>query len=117
MGVTGVKKILLPQMADIRAHFARDVQMIIDDEADARAFGDRKNLLRQPPDFVRGRMFGAQLDEITAALAELLRHELGRTALQIGRVHKGVKLAIRQRFHRPQFTGIFPGSDGNIHRH
>ena len=86
-------------MANFRADFACNVQMVVDDEADVGAFGDGQNLFRHAPDFIGRRIFGAQLDQIAAAVAELLRDEFGRTAMQIGRVHEGVKFAVRERFH------------------
>ncbi len=86
-------------MAEFRADFAGDVQMIVDDQADIGAAGDRQNFFRQPPDFVRRRIFGAELDQVAAAVAELLRDEFGCAAVQVGRVHEGIKLAFRQRFH------------------
>ena len=35
--MAGVKKILLAQVAEFRAGFARDVRMVVDDQADVRA--------------------------------------------------------------------------------
>ena len=94
-----VEKIFLSQVAKFRAEFARDLQMVIDDKADVRAFGDRQNFFRHAPDFFGRRIFCAQLDQIAAAVAELLRDKFGRAAMQIGRVHEGVKFAVRERFH------------------
>ena len=56
-------------------------------------------------DFVGRRIFGAQLDQVAAAVAKLLRDEFGRAAMQIGRVHEGVKFAVRERFHGMNLTG------------
>ena len=91
-------------MAKFRAQVACDLQMIVDDQADARTPGDGQNFFRQPPDFVRGGIFGAQLDQIAAAIAQLLRDEFRRAAMQVGRVHEGVKFAVRERFHRKSLT-------------
>src|SRR5271156_602743 len=99
-----IKKILLSQVAEFRAKFARDLQMVVDDESDVCAFGDRQDFFRHAPDFIGRRIFCAQLDQITAAIAELLREKLGRAAMQIGRVHEGVKFAVRERFHENNLT-------------
>ena len=86
-------------MANFRADFARDFQMVVDDEADVGAARDGQNFFRHRADFFGRRFFGAQLDQIAAAVAELLRDEFGRAAMQIGRVHEGVEFAVRERFH------------------
>ena len=90
-------------MAKFRAELARDFQMVVDDEADVRAFCDRQNFFRHAPDFFGRRIFGAQLDQIAAAIAKLLRDQFGRAAMQIGRVHEGVKFAVRERFHEKSY--------------
>ncbi len=95
MPVPGIKKILLPQMAKLCAKFIRDFQLIVDDQTDVRAARDRQNLFRHAPDFIGRRIFRAQLNQIAAAVAELLCDEFGRAAMQVGRVHEGVKLAVR----------------------
>ena len=97
--MAGVKKIFLAEMAEFRAEVARDFQMVVDDEADVRAFGDGQDFFRHAADFVRRRIFGAKLDQVAAAVAKLLRDEFRRAAMQIGRVHEGVEFAIRERFH------------------
>ena len=94
-----IKKILLPQMADVRADFSREFQMVVDDEADVCAARDRQDFFRHAPDVIGRRIFGAQLDQVAAAVAKLLRDEFRRAAMQIGRVHERVKFAIRERFH------------------
>ena len=110
MLVSGVKKIFLSQVAKFRAKFARDFQMVVDDKPDVRAFGDRQDFFRHAPDFFGRRIFGAQLDQIAAAVAELLRDEFGRAAMQIGRVHEGVKFAVRERFHANNLTETNKGN-------
>jgi hypothetical protein len=97
--VARVKKIFLSQVAKFRAEFARDLQMVVDDKSNICAFCDWNYFFRHAPDFFWRRIFGAQLDQIAAAVAELLRDEFGRATAQIGRVNKRVKVAIRERFH------------------
>ncbi len=97
--MTRVEKILLSQMAEFRAEVACDFQMVVDDEADVCVSGDRQNFFRHAPDFLGRRIFCAQLDQIAAAVAQLLRDNFRRAAMQIGRVHEGVKFAVRERFH------------------
>jgi hypothetical protein len=99
-----VKKIFLSQVANLRAHFSRDFQMVVDNQADVRTLRDWQNLLRHAPDFIGRRIFGAQLDQVAAAIAQLLRNEFGRAAMQVGRVHEGVKFAIAERFHTDNLT-------------
>ena len=60
---------------------------------------DRQDFFRQAPDVIGRRIFGAQLDQVAAAVAKLLRDEFRRAAMQIGRVHERVKFAIREQFH------------------
>src|ERR1019366_8053448 len=118
MRVAGVEKIFLAEMADVRADFARDVQMVVDDEADVRAAGDGQNLFRQATNFIGRKILGAELDQIAAAVAKLLRDEFGSAAMQIGRVHESVKLAIREWFHAVSLAGylkparLFPARVG-----
>ncbi len=100
MGVAGVEKIFLPQMADVSPDFTRDVQMIIDDKAGVRAACDGENFFRHAPDVIWRRIFGTELNQVAAAIAELLCDQFRREAMQIGRVHERVKLAIRERFHK-----------------
>ena len=99
MRVAGIKKIFLAEMADVRADFLCDVQMVVDDQADIGAAGDGQDFFSQRTDFVGSRIFCAKLDQVAAAVAKLLRDEFGRAAVQIGRVHESVKLAVGERFH------------------
>jgi len=97
--VSRVEKIFLSQVAKFRAKFARNFQMVVDDEADVGAFSYGNNFFRHAPDFIGRRIFGAELDQVAAAVAKLPRDEFGRAAMQTGRVNKCVKLAICERFH------------------
>jgi hypothetical protein len=91
-------------MAKFRIEVVGDVRVIIDDQPDVRESRDGQNLFGQPADFVRRGCFGAELDQIRAAVAELLRDEFRRATLQIGRVHKRIKPAVRERFHGNNLT-------------
>jgi len=109
--MAGIKKILLPEMAQVGTDGLRDVEMVIDNEPDIGAPGDVKNLFGHVADGVRWGIFCAQLDEIGAAIAELLRHSFGRATVQIGRINEGVEAAIRQRFHGLKITdGAMPAT-------
>ena len=112
---TGVKKIFLSQVTKLRAEVARDFQMVVDDEADVRAARDGQNFFSHGADFIGRGFFGAKLDQIAAAVAELLRDEFGRAAVQVGRVHESVELAIRERFHKNSLIiiGKAPGRAGS----
>jgi hypothetical protein len=106
--VAGVEKIFLSQVANIRADFAGDFQMVVDDEADVGAFGHGQDFFGHAANFIRRRIFGAELDQIAATFAEFLRDKFWRAAMQISRVHEGVKLAVRERFHRNEFNRELP---------
>ena len=54
--------------------------MIVDDQADVGAVRDGQNGLGHAADFVGRGFFGAELDQIRAAVAELLRHDFRRAA-------------------------------------
>ena len=86
-------------MAEFRAGFAGDVRMVVDDQADVRAAGDGQNRLGHAADFVGRGFFGAELDQVRAAVAQLLRKDFRRAAMEVGRVNKSVKPAVRERFH------------------
>jgi hypothetical protein len=91
-------------VAKFRAGFAGDVRMVVDDQPDVRAPGYGQNLFGHPADFVGRGFFGAELDQIRAAVAELLRKDFRRAAMKVGRVNKSVKPAVRERFHGPSLT-------------
>jgi hypothetical protein len=90
-------------MAKFRAEFVRDFQMIVDDETDIGAFGDRQNFFGHGANFFGRRIFCAQLDQVAATVAKLLRDGFWRATMQIRGVNECVELAIRERFHSPQF--------------
>jgi hypothetical protein len=99
MPVAGVKKILLPEMAKLRAQLTRQSEVIVDDQADLRTARDRQNRFRQAAHFVERGLLGAELDQIRAAFAELLCEDFRSAAMQVGRVHESVKFAIGEGFH------------------
>ena len=91
-------------MTKIRTDFARNIQIIVDDQSDVRAACDGQNRFRHCTDFIGRGFFGAELDQIGAAVAELLRDNFRRAAMQIGRVNEGIKPAIREWFHEMILT-------------
>jgi len=97
--VAGVKKIFLPQMAEFRAEVAGDIRVVVDDQADAGGAGDGQDGFGEPANFGRGGVFGAQLDEVGPALAQLAGDERGVAAVQKGGVNERVQAAVRQWFH------------------
>ena len=97
--MSGFKKILVPEMAKLRTQVAGDFQMIVDDQTDVGRACHGQNLFRHAPDFLNRRMLGAELDQVRAAVTELVRDEFRRAAMQVGRVHEGIKFAVGQRFH------------------
>ena len=86
-------------MTKFSAGFARDVRMVVDDQSDVRATRDGQNRLGHVADFIRCGFFGAELDQIRAAIAKLLREDFRRAAMEVGRVNERVKPAVRERFH------------------
>ena len=104
MRVSRVKKILLAQVAKFRASLSRNVQMVVDGQADFCPPSNGQNGLRHPADFVRRGFFGAELDQIRAAVAKLLSKDFRRAAMEVGRVNKSVKPAVGEWFHRNNLT-------------
>ena len=95
-----IEEIFLPEMTNLRANFARDVQMVIDDKPHARPLRDGPDRLCQSPHLVARRILGAQLDKVRAAIAKLLCQDGGIAPMQVGGVHERVETAIVERFHR-----------------
>ena len=89
----GVEEILLAEVAVVRADFGGDFGEIIDDQADAGGAGDGQDGFGHPADFVRGRILGAELDEVGAALAEGIGDGGGGTEMEAGGVNEGVEAA------------------------
>jgi hypothetical protein len=109
----GIKKILLPQMTKLGTDLAGDVEVVIDHQGDAGPASYGQNFFGQPQHLVAGGMLGAELEEIAAAITKLLRKNFGFTAMQIGGVHEGIKLALGQRFHAHNLRGIRRPREGN----
>ena len=72
-----VEKILLPQMAHRCADAGGNVEVIVDDEADAGGVGNGQNPQRQGPNLLGSGLFGSKLDEVGATLAKLPGDLLG----------------------------------------
>src|SRR5947209_2720720 len=100
MGMALAEKVFLAKVAKFSADLAGDGKMIVDDQADVGSFCNGKNRLCHAANFFEGRIFRAELDQISATVAKLLRDEVGRSAIQIGGVHESVEPAIGERFHR-----------------
>ena len=99
MFVSRVKKIFLPQVAKLRPEFTGDFQMVVDDERHSGGASNGQNFFGEPPHFVGRRVLGAQLNNVRAAVAELLRDEFGRATTQIRGVYKRVEAAVGERLH------------------
>ena len=104
MQVSGIKKIFLAQVAEFRANFARDFQMVVDNQADVGTARDGQDCRGHAADIVGRGFLGAELDQVRAAVAQLLGKDLRRPAVEIGRVNKCVKAAVRERFHGDNLT-------------
>ena len=95
MIATGIKKVLLAQMAEFRAQFLRNGKMIVDDQADSSPLGHGQNRFSQTANFCDRQFLGAQLNQVGTPIAKLLGHALRRAPAQEGGIHKGVKPAFR----------------------
>lgn len=93
------KEILLAEMAEFRADLLGDVQMVVDDQADVGALENGLNLFGEAEDFVRRRILGAQLNQIRAAIAELLHDFRHIAPVQVSGVDEGVEAAVSEGFH------------------
>ena len=100
-------------MAKFGADITGDFQMIVDNQANVGVVRYGQNRFGHAADFVGRRFFGAELDQIRAAVAKLLRHHLGGAALQTGRVHERIKPAISERFHRDNLIYLTGEHRGN----
>jgi len=54
-----------------------------------------------------------KLDQIRAAVAKLLRKDFRRAAMEVGRVNKSVKPAVRKRFHKTSLIYLTEDNRGN----
>ena len=99
VGVAGVKKIFLPEMAKLCADGDGDLRVIIDDQVDAGSIGDWHNRFSRSADVIHGGSFRSKLNYIGAASAKLLGDLGGISSMQVSSVNEGVKLALRKRFH------------------
>ena len=94
VGQAGVEEIFLAEVNTLCAEFLREVRVIVEDQRHARRARDGENEFRQASHFIACLAFGAKLDDVRAAVAELSR-KVGRVAaVQIGRVNERVKMAV-----------------------
>lgn len=113
MCMARTKKIFLAQVTKFRAEVAGDFRMVVDDQPDVGAVRDGQNGFRQAADFVGRGFFGAKLNQIGAAVTELLRHDFRRAAMQTGRVHESIEPAISERFHKNSLIYLTGENRGN----
>jgi hypothetical protein len=85
-------KIILAQVAEFRSHVPRHRKVIIDDQADAGPLCYGQNLLREAANLPGRRLLGAQLNQVRAPIAKLLRDGSWRAPAQVARINKSVKL-------------------------
>ena len=91
-------------MTKIRADFAGDVHVIVDDQSNVCMAYDGQNRFCHRTNFIGRGFFGAELDQIRAAVAKLLCNNFRRAAMEIGSVNEGIKPAIRERFHANNYN-------------
>ena len=88
--MSAIEKIFLAKMTKIGVNVSRDRQVIVDDESDVGVPRDRKENSREAPDFFDRSSFRAQLDQVSAAVAQLLRDQRRFAAVKIGSVHERI---------------------------
>ena len=103
---SGMEKILLAQVAEIRAAFGRHIGVIIDHQSDSLPCGDCPQLLCDLSHFVPGPALRPPLDEIAPTQAELPAQVLGGPPVQVGGIDKRVETAVRERFRNQAFSSI-----------
>jgi hypothetical protein len=86
-------------MAKISADFAGDVPMIVYDQADAGPMEHGQDLFGQAAHLIGGGAFGAELNQIRPAIAQLPRDCGGLARSEPGSVNERVEAALRQRLH------------------
>lgn len=94
------EEILLAEMAKFRAKLVRDAGVIVNHQSDIGLLCYGKNRQRHVTNCLKGRILRAELDQISATVAQLLGDEFGRAAIKIGGVDERVEPAIREWFHR-----------------
>ena len=97
--MAGVEEILLAQVAEWRASFRRNSRMVIDDQPDSGAGGDRQHCFGHSANWVRSGVLGAKLNEVGATVAELLSDLWRSSTLEISRVNERVETALGEWFH------------------
>ena len=102
----GVKKIFLAKMAQIRAHLAGHVPIIINDKADAGALQHGNDFVGETANFVSAFVLGAELNEIGAAVAKLAGDVGWWAASQPGGINKRIESALPQRLHTQACSSI-----------
>src|SRR6266850_6551086 len=97
MGVA--EEILLTEVTQGSTHLAGELRVIIDDETDIGAFDNTRHALYQSTHVIYRTALRSDLNEIGAAVAELLG-DLGRiTAMQIGSINERIEEASIERLH------------------
>jgi hypothetical protein len=86
-------------MAEFRPYLLRYRKVIVDNQRNAGPLGHGQDLFRQAANRLGGRLLGAQLNQVCAPIAKLLRDGSRCAPAQVSRIHKSVKLAFLQRFH------------------
>src|SRR5437899_13026503 len=94
------EEIVMAEMAKFRVELASDGEVIVNHQPDIGLLCYGKNRQRHATNCLKRRIFRAELDQISATIAQLLGDEFGRAAIRIGGVDETVELAIREWFHR-----------------
>jgi hypothetical protein len=82
-------------MAEFRPYLQRHRKVIVDNQGNAGPLSHGQDLFRQAANHLGRRLLGAQLNQVCAPLAKLLRDDSRRAPAQVSRIHEGVKLAFR----------------------
>ena len=102
----GVEEIFLPQMAKVSADFAGDVPMIVYNQTNIGPMKHRQDFFGQAAHFIGSCAFGAKLNQIRAAVAQLPGDGGGLARSEIGGVNESVEAALRQWLHNQACSSI-----------
>ena len=103
IGPARAEEVFLPQMAKISADFAGDVPMIVYDQSDPGPMEHGQDLFGQAAHFIGGGAFGAELNQIRAAITQLPGDCRGLARSEPGGVDERVEAALRQRLHNSDY--------------
>jgi hypothetical protein len=92
--MSGVKKILLPQVHELRPNFHRHSHMVVDHKGHAGSPCDRKQGLGKAQNCFGGLIFRAELNDVRASVTQFPGHVAWVTPVQVSGVNKRIELQL-----------------------